>query len=416
MKPDLIILINPVSLHKDFCQALTKAGIKIIALYSTVQGNEYFAIGKEYFSLVENLSTNFANDLQRIKEIIKDYHLISALPAYETDFEYAEKIAYALCPDIANNPADAFLRYKKYEMNEALRQAGINAIAQLRLGPQQKLSDIGNLQFPIIVKPSFESGGGVGVKSCENITEVIEHVNLLQQGFTFKGTVYKTDIVIQEKIEGVEYFTDTVSINDSHSVIGIYKYKKISINGSPIYRYIQFIPPSHSIWQICYDYTLKVLDVLKVKHGFAHIEFIVTDANQPYLIELNPRLSGLGGEINRLSRLIFGYDQTDVYIRLIQQDKLPESKTPKNIAGRIVFLFSWENTTFTGFNSDLLQQLKSKQIYYRLFKPLGSLLTPPQNLLDIVMTVILIDENIEHIVADTECLQRLEQEGELFNG
>ena len=419
MQPRLIILINPLRLHEKLCQALRDVNIKIAALYTWLPEENYLQVDKKYFVFNETLSFDTEKDLAKIKKLLEDYDLITALPAVEMDLDYAEKIAYALQPALANNPEDSHLRYKKYDMNEALKEAGLNAIPQMRFPITEMIDDIAPLNFPVVVKPSFQSGGSMGVRICQDMKETQAHLTTLRQASDPYGKKIESDVIIQEKILGEEYFSDTVTWEAQHYITGIFKYKKIEVSGFPIYRYLDFINPQEKVWTLCHDYILATLETLKVNHGFAHTEFILTDQDQPFLIEINPRLSGIGGEINRLCKLVTGYDQSEIYIQLIKNsiDKkaMLEKYKTQSLHGRMILLFAWENRQFTGFNQEVLKKLHSSQHVFLQFKPAGSLLTAPENLLDVVVSVSVVDEDMEKIIADTHYLQQLEKEGKLFN-
>jgi biotin carboxylase len=420
MSKKLVLLINPLQLNELLCQSLSAAGIQVLALYTTPPGeNNYFAINPDNFILSEVLTKDFDKDIKRIKEITSGYQLVSILPAVEVDFEYAEKIAYAVCPQMANHPSNSHLRYKKYDMNDAVRQAGLNSIPQIRLSMGQSIEEIALLHFPVVVKPSFQSGGSMGVKICNDMNEVQMHLAMLQQSHDPYGNKLESDILIQEKIEGEEYFADSVTWNGKHFITAIFRYKKIEINGLPIYRYVDFVSPQDEVWELCYDYIQKALDALQVTHGFGHTEFILTSTHKPYLIEINPRMSGFGGEANRLCQRVTGYDQSTIYLSLLNndfsQELMQEKYKTQNKHGRIVLLFSWKDTMFTGFKSELLNNLNSAQYNFRVFKAKNTLLTAPQNLLDIVTSINIVDENIRTILEDTDYLQELEKAGNLFH-
>ncbi len=417
MRRKLIILINPFSLHETFCRVLTKANIKLMAVYTQpTHAGTYFSLDTQFFVINEQLSRDLKNDAERIKQLAKDYEIIDIIPGYETDLAYAEQVAYAVQPELSNDPKDANLRYIKYDMNEALKHAGLTHIPQILIAAGESVPYEVKLNFPVIVKPSFQSAGSFGVKTCNDLAEVKSHVMTLQQGSDVFGKKFLADVIIQQKIEGTEYLADTVTWYGNHYVTGILKYTKLDTGDFPVYRSADFVSPNEASWSLYWDYIRKVLDVLKVKHGFAHTEFMVTENNQFYLMEINPRLSGLGGEINRFCKALSGYDQTDVYLELITGKKLENYVLPKKQTrkGRMIFLFSWRELEFHGFDQDFLKQLQSSQVLFRQFKPAGSLLMPPSSLLDIVLSISLIDENLDKINADTSYLQLLEQQGKLL--
>ncbi len=419
IKPPLIIIINPVALHKKLCETLNQGGIKLMAFYTEAPSSKgYHQINTDCFLLMEVLTKHLDYDVTRIKELITNYDLISAIPGLEVDLQYAEQVAYSLCPEFANDPQDTDLRYKKYDMNEALKQAGLNYIPQLRISPQQEIPDLGLLRFPVIVKPSFQSGGSFGVKICQTPDETLAQIKMLQKSQDIYGKQFLADIVVQEKIEGVEYFADSVTWQGTHYITGIFKYEKKNIQGLLIYRYIQFVSPKDPVWHLCYEYIQKTLTVLKVRNGFAHTEFMMTDDNRPYLMEINPRLSGLGGQVNRLCKTMNDYDQSEIYLSLVKNDKtaatLPEKYQQQELQGRILMLFSWKTVEFTGFLPCVLDHLQSSSVVFHLFKKPGALVSSPKDVTDVVLTISLTDKDLNKIIADTQSLQQLEQNGQLF--
>ena len=382
MKPKLVVLINPTTLYKPFCEACIKRNINIIRLYTFTFEESYLQLNSKYFIAEKELTKNFDRDIKIIRDLISSYELLAAIPSIENDLLYAEQLAAELSPAQSNNPKNAYLRYKKFEMNEALGQAGLNHIPQIRLHLPGSIDSKIPLSFPLVVKPSFQSGGSVGVKICNNCEEVQKHLENLKELKDPYGKKLEADIIIQEKIEGSEYFADSVSWQGKHYISSIFKYEKVNIEGLLIYRYADYIRPQQDVWKLSYDYIQKVLDILQLQFGFGHTEFILRDNKQPFLMELNPRLSGLGGTANFVLKMIGRDDASELYLDLLSGNPVAEKRAqefkPQSKHGRILCLFPWKKMTFKGLNSKIFEKLQSSQHVFFCFKSEGKQLSPPK--------------------------------------
>ena len=160
----------------------------------------------------------------------------------------------------------------------------------------------------VVVKPAY-GAASVGVKLCSDRQEMIDAV---EEVFNMTG-VYGdelTELVIQERIKGQEYVVDTVSCNGVHRVTLIWKYNKIETSeGGNIYDYDETVMELGIGDAELVEYAYDVLDVLGIKYGSVHGEYMV-DENGPVLIEVNCRPHG-GSMDRRFLDLISGQHETD---------------------------------------------------------------------------------------------------------
>ena len=117
-------------------------------------------------------------------------------------------------------------------------------------------------------------------------------------------------ILIQERINGIEYVVNTVSCNGIHRVTSIWKYHKITTReGGQVYDTMQTVYELNLGESEMVEYAYDVADAMGIKYGPVHGEYML-DENGPVLIEVNCRPCGGGMEARYLDQ-IFGQHETD---------------------------------------------------------------------------------------------------------
>lgn len=93
-----------------------------------------------------------------------------------------------------------------------------------------------------------------------------------------------------------------------------------------------------------------------MNNGFGHTELMATPEG-PRLIEVNPRISGANGFINKLFRACGYPAQVDLLIASLENTITPTTDT--TLAGRRVCLQNYRDHTIGHLNIELLKQLPS---------------------------------------------------------
>lgn len=191
-----------------------------------------------------------------------------------------------------------------------------------------------NLKFPLIVKPSDRSGslGVIKVESLNNLEKAIQ--------YCIEVSLEKSAIV-EEYITGKEVSVETISWQGRHSIITI---TDKTITKEPYFVELAHHQPSQlptKIQEEIINTSLQILEATGVKNGASHIELKIQPDDGVYVIELGSRMGGdfIGSDLVPLSTG-FDYLQAVIDIALNQFDGKVE-KTLNKFSG--VYFLS-ENT------------------------------------------------------------------------
>lgn len=193
---------------------------------------------------------------------------------------------------------DSFLNLKnKYSVRRLTEN-----VPELSFVSVYEYSEKTNISFPCIVKPQI----GASKKGVYYVANESELDSIIVESKKESGS----KIMIEEFVPGHEISVETISYEGTHYVIQITDKEN---SGAPHFVELSHHQPS----QITPELRCKIerivpnlLNAVNLDNGASHIEMKVTDNNDVYLIEINPR--GGGDEIsNKLVMLSTGYD----YIR-----------------------------------------------------------------------------------------------------
>ena len=250
--------------------------------------------------------------------------------------EFGVRLAHDLSVDFGlwfrNGERTANACRDKFEMGEMVRKAGVRAVRQKstadpKAGIDWIRSELGlegpRYSKPVVVKPR-SSAGGEGFKACWTDDEVRA---------AFAGSLNRDNVLgeknhemlVQEFLEGTEYVVDTVSWNGKHAIVGIWQYEKaLTPSGAKIYVRDILLPSQGAVQDKLVPYARRVLDVLGVSWGAAHIEIMFNEELQePTLVEVGARVHG-GTAGMPASKKAIGYDQWDVLLDVLYNPKDPK--------------------------------------------------------------------------------------------
>ena len=231
--------------------------------------------------------------LEKCREInIDGIYSIASDVAVPTISYVADKLGL-----IANSNECALKSTNKYEMRKALDTAMLNS-------PKYILhTDINNfteLNYPLIVKPTDRSGS-LGV-------EKVYSENELKRAITFaKEKSLSQGVIIEEFVSGVEVSVEAVSWQGEHHILSI---TDKETTGEPHFVELAHHQPS-GLYSEMQDKikaeTIKALDAVGAEYGASHNEFIITEDNKLFVVEVGTRMGGdfIGSDLVYLST---GYD------------------------------------------------------------------------------------------------------------
>lgn len=168
----------------------------------------------------------------------------------------------------------------------------------------------------VVIKPRSGTAASVNVSNIRSRDDVKNYFLGEKEPLFFSS-----DFLVQETVVGDEYCIDAVYYNGKHILTAIGKYRKDIINGSFEYIYVENLPFREGGYEDIESYVMTCLNLLGMHNGFSHIE-IVKNGSGLWLIEMNPRVSGWRGCLNKMAKKRYNFDQIDAYISLVAGKEL----------------------------------------------------------------------------------------------
>ncbi|CAA0092189.1 Uncharacterised protein [BD1-7 clade bacterium] len=320
-----ILLIDPFHSGRYLMQKLQRLGFDVQVVRTKDVRSTYFCDEFLYDEDVLVTTGDLQRDCDYIREATQKRHLVHGLAGTEASLEYSDRLLSELFPTQWNDPKTTSLRFRKSAMQDALAKHKLPAIDTVTLkhgmSNQHKKSAISEFykrhSGEIIVKPDASiCSAGFRIPSSED-----EILSYMETASHVMPLFDEMELLLQRRVRGRQYFANTVSYNGNHHLCSVGEARKEFEGGNvkEIYKELVDLEAFDS-FDIA-GYIFAVLDALDVKFGLSHIEFCC-DGNDCYLIELNPRIAGLHGALNRMSAGRYTEDQIDVY-RHYLTGKLP---------------------------------------------------------------------------------------------
>ena len=310
-----IVVVECASTGTNFIQDIVNRGYNPIVLELKVPDTED---GEIYNSMVHSGYKTIKVDFEVINEkdtyeetleMVREYDPLLVIPGSEKGVILATKLANDLnlkCNPIEN--LDSFTL--KDKMQEKIAEKGLRHIRGKVVHSIEEAIDYYDEQNfeEVVVKPTY-SAGSVGVRICLNKEEMINSLRELFNDSNLYGEEL-SEFVIQERINGEEYFVNTVSCEGTHRVTLIWKYNKIkTAEGGHVYDSIMTVNELGLGEAEMVEYAYDVADALGIRYGAVHGEYMIDDKG-PVLIEVNCRPSGGGMDADYINK-ISGQHETD---------------------------------------------------------------------------------------------------------
>jgi biotin carboxylase len=291
MKLRTVCIVDGYSTGAELAPLFLEAGYMCVHVQSNPQTPHDFLTSFRGGDFSENIvfhaGTTWIEVLRRVAEHRPDF----ILPGTETGVPLADYLSTALSLP-GNDAASSALRRDKFEMQEALRRAGLAAIAQVKASSSDEAVAwcARHAKWPVVVKP-IDSAGADSVRFCDNENEVRQAV-LAIIGHTNRLGIRNEGALLQERLLGNQYFVNAVSVNGTHIVTEIWADQKTEVPGATLICDKEELLPFHGEAQtLITDYLRRALTVLGVKNGPSHSELMLTSSG-PVLIETAARMQG----------------------------------------------------------------------------------------------------------------------------
>ncbi|MDE1462522.1 ATP-grasp domain-containing protein [Spartinivicinus poritis] len=279
----IVVVVDAISTGVDLSLALIERGCLCIQVCSKV------VYRQDNISFLKTLVVEAPQALD--KAISEDFfdNVDMVVAGSEPGVTLADEIASKLSIPYANDSKTTELRRNKFKAQERLAEMDVRSIHQRLIS---EFSDVGkyDIQFPVVVKP-INSGASDGVSLCLD-DEAFEHSVMKNLGKTNILGHINSELLIQDYIEGVQYFVNTISWDGDVYTTDVWKTYRRKVPGAMfIFEGMKLCDPTSPEVKRLIEYNNRVLSELGLKFGAAHNEIII-DKHGPVLVESNARLMG----------------------------------------------------------------------------------------------------------------------------
>ncbi|MGG0593479.1 ATP-grasp domain-containing protein [Priestia megaterium] len=299
MENQYVILVSP---RDNEVQLVKEKGYKIILLRKEISFDEIFDVDIP----VEIDLNDEEAVLEKCLQLTNQLEVISVFTMNEYRIPLASKISEMLQLKY-QLPYEASLRCRNKKMaRQKLNEAGVGEVQYRLVTSDSNLeSQLQGMDFPLIVKPSNDSGSK-NVYLCQNeseITTAIKHIVKSKKNIV--GQTIDSDILIEEFLDGPEFSIESVTVNGQTTIIGITK---------------KLVTPYPLSIEVGHDFPANLntneeneikrlversLAALDVDFAVTHTEVKLTEKG-PRIVEVNARPGG--DEIPHLVKAVTGVD------------------------------------------------------------------------------------------------------------
>lgn len=263
------------------------------------------------------------------------------IPGSDRGIELATRLSHDLGL-VGNDPANLPKMRNKFIAQQALKAAGIRHIeGEMVDNYADALRFFRRMQAKgksVVVKPvSGISSIGVYICATEQELKAAFRGNMYNPIFTMLNGGTKK-VLIQECINGVEYYCNSVSCGGIHRITDTVRYyKRIIPNVGKLYDYETSVHSDSPEAAMLAEYQLKVLDAIGVTYGAVHSEIMI-DEDGPVLIEANCRLCGGNARSDFLIERL-GFSESQLMLRsYLYPDSLSGFAQTIAYSGKVYFI------------------------------------------------------------------------------
>lgn len=310
-----IIVVECISTGKNFIGDIINRGYNPVVLHlkdsDTEDGKKFGEHVLEEYKLIPfEFDMIYEKDtFEETVEEVKKFDPLLIVPGNERGVILATKLSNELGL-LGNSIENLDAMTLKNEMHKRLAERGLRSIKGKvvhSLDEALEFYDSENLK-EVVIKPTY-SAGSTSVRICLDREEMIDSINQLFDNVNYYGDEID-ELLIQERINGIEYIVNTVTHKGIHRVTLVWKYNKVkTAEGAIVYDSCETVNELSLGEAEMIEYAYKVADALEIQYGPVHGEYMI-DEKGPVLIEVNCRPCGGGMPATFLDR-ISGQHETD---------------------------------------------------------------------------------------------------------
>ena len=332
-----IAVVNPFTSVKFLYQTIKLRDYQVITIISDVN-NSWIKSCDDIISNHSNLvfysSGDLNKDILELETLFNVHHLNlkAIINAFDYSLEYSDQLANYFLE--ANIDVDfSRIRCNKHLVNKALAtNTKIPVIKSLLIQNQSgweiNLEKLDGFKYPLIIKPATDSAARSNLAFVNSKAEAYKQLRILLDKSSLFSSNTISSYIIQEFISGEEFVVNSVAFGEQHLISGMFKYCKkntklladLSITENDDQGLLNTIMTYHK----------QILEHLKFSYGMVHAEYIVEHiTNQPYLVEINNRLSG--SDLPVLSNKCYHCDEVNLFLDLVEGYSLITEFDPRNL-------------------------------------------------------------------------------------
>ena len=310
-----IIVVECISTGKNYIGDIVNRGYNPVVLHlkdSDTEDGEKFGehVLEEYKMIPYEFDMIYEKDtFEETLEEVQKFNPLLVVPGNERGVILTTRLSYELGL-LGNSIENLDAMILKNEMHNRLAERGLHSIKGKvihSLDEALEFYDEENLK-EVVIKPTYSSGSA-SVRICLNRDEMIDSIKHLFDNVNYYGDQID-ELLVRERINGVEYIVNTVTHKGIHRVTLVWKYNKVRTSeGAIVYDSCETVNDLSLGEAEMVEYAYKVADALEIQYGPVHGEYMI-DEKGPVLIEVNCRPCGGGMPADFLD-LISGQHETD---------------------------------------------------------------------------------------------------------
>lgn len=309
----------------SIASSASNAGYKVYAV-------DYFGdqdlrrVSKKFFSIINQkrgescgrlgVDFNLEMLLKGAREISKKNHIDAILLSTGLDdsFEVLSELS-EIAPILGNSPRLVRRVRDKERFFSELKRLGLHCPETVLTGNlREALKASEGIGYPVLVKPP-ESFGGTGIRKACNSTQLKR---------AFESTIHKQDVLIQKYVRGVHASASVISsgceavtLTVNEQLLGLR-----SVGQKEPFGYCGNIVPlsaSEEVMSECSRMAKKIILQFGLL-GSNGVDFVISEDNIPYVIEVNPRFQGTLECVER----VLGINLVEAHIKACIEGVLPK--------------------------------------------------------------------------------------------
>ncbi len=313
-KKQAVVILGTRNNECEEAKLVKELGYKAILFNSRIELHE--ALFVDYpleIDLNDELSV-----LSEVNKLKNQFEIVGVYTLNEYRLTLCSKISENLGLKNAMSYTGAINCRNKKLTRKALKGTKWEVKHKLITHEREVLNAVEDFTFPVIIKPSNESGSSM-VKKCNTIEEAWDAVsNIRTKEKNLVGQEIDSEILMEEYLEGPEFSVEAFTINDETTVLAVTEKQTATFNPTVEVGHIVPAQISERDLELINSLIKETLSLLGINNGVTHSE-IKLAPNGPRLIEVNARPGG--DRIPDLVTTVTGIDLRRLSLQIILGEK-----------------------------------------------------------------------------------------------